>query len=121
ARELVGPERVREEAFYQLTSLRYTARRLPLVLGDIVSQLQEGKLRLRSVAEVAPEDRTQQERQSARMSLSVGFAGLLVGSSLALSSPGPRLLGLPAPAALGYAGAVAVLALILRSLWLGRK
>jgi ubiquinone biosynthesis protein len=121
AKELLGPERMREEAFYQLTSLRYTVRRLPMVLGEIVSQLQEGKLRLKTVAEVAPEDRALSERQSSRMALSVVFAGLAAGSSLALNAPGPRLLGLPAPAAVGYALAVAVLVLIVRSVWTGKS
>ncbi|AKU92262.1 ABC1 kinase family protein [Vulgatibacter incomptus] len=116
-RELYSRERLQEELFYQLTALRYTARRLPMLAGQAISDLQEGKLRLKLQAEAAPADRSLREKQVNRIVLAVLFLGLVVASSLALSAPAPLLLGLPAPAAVGYGLAAAVLAAALRAIW----
>lgn len=116
-RELYSRERLREELFYQLTSLRYTLRRLPVVVGQAVSDLQEGKLRLKVQADEAPEARLRRERQTNRIALAILFLGLAIASSLALSAPGPLLLGLPAPATVGYLLAALVLGVTLRGIW----
>jgi ubiquinone biosynthesis protein len=120
-RELYSRERMQEELFYQLTSLRYTLRRLPVVIGKAVSDLQEGKLRLKVQADEAPEVRLRRERQVNRVVLAMLFGGLSIASSLALQAPGPTLLGLPAPATIGYAMATAVLAIALRAVWRSGK
>src|SRR5690606_5727255 len=69
ARELYSRERIQEELFYQLTSLRYTVRRLPLVLGQAVSDLQEGRLRLKLQTEASQEERYHREGQLNRLIL----------------------------------------------------
>lgn len=109
ARELYSRERIQEEIFYQLTSLRYTARRIPMVVGQAISDLQDGKLRLKVMEETSPEERLRKDRQVNRLVLALVFLGAIVGGGLALGAPGPRLLGLPLPAALAYAVACGAL------------
>ncbi len=116
-RELYSRERMQEELFFQLTSLRYTLRRLPVVVGKTISDLQDGKLRLKMVADEAPEVRTSRDRQVNRVVLGLLFLGLSIASSLALQASGPMLLGLPAPATIGYVLATLVLGLTLRAVW----
>ena len=104
ARKLYSRERLQEEAFYYLTSFRYSAKRLPLVLSQLLQDLQDGRLRMRSVIETSPDERAERSEQINRMVQAVLVCGLLVASSLALYAPsGPRLLGMPAPATIGYA------------------
>ena len=103
AQRLYSKERLQEEAFYYLTSFRYTAKRLPLVLSQLVQDVQDGRLRMRTVMETSQSERSERERQINRLVLALLVCGLLVASSLALGAVGvPRLLGLPAPATLGY-------------------
>lgn len=115
AKQLYSRERLQEEVFYQLTSLRYTIRRLPVVVGQVLSDLQEGKLRLKSQYEAGPEERRRRDAQVNRLVLGVVFLGLSLASSAALFAPGPTLLGLPAPAAVGYALSVLVLGWVIRA------
>ena len=107
ARKLYSRERLQEEAFYYLTSFRYSAKRLPLVLSQLLQDLQDGRLRMRSVIESSPLERSDREMQTNRIVQALLVCGLLVGSSLALhASSVPTLLGMPAPATVGYAIAV---------------
>ncbi len=101
-RKQYSTERLREEIFHLLTAFRFTARRLPMVTGQMVSDLQDGRLRLRAVVEPSDEARRDTKRQSDRVVLAIAFCGMSIGASLALSAPGPALLGFPAPAAIGY-------------------
>jgi len=121
AKELYGRERLQEEIFYQLTALRYTARRLPVLAGQLVSDLHEGKLRLKVRAEDSEEDRERRERQVNRAVLAILCVGLAIAASLALGASGPRLLGMPLPATLGYGASLGLLAVTLRALWRSRK
>ena len=106
ARRLYSTERLQEELFYYVTSFRYSARRLPLVLGQLLQDLQDGRLKARTVLETSSEERHERERQVNRVALALLVGGLLVASSLALRAPGPTLLGFPAPATLGYLAAL---------------
>lgn len=107
ARKLYSRERLQEEAFYYLTSFRYSAKRLPLVLSQLLQDLQDGRLRMRSVIESSPLERSDREMQTNRIVQALLVCGLLVASSLALhASSVPTLLGMPAPATVGYAIAV---------------
>lgn len=117
ARDLYSRERLREELFYQLTSLRYTARRVPVVFGQLLSDLQEGKLRLKLQQEDSAEQSGRREQQHNRLVLALVFIGLALASSLALQAPGPTLLGLPAVATVGYALSLGILGGVLRSVW----
>jgi len=121
ARELYSRERIQEELFYQLTSLRYTVRRLPLVVGQAIADLQEGRLRLKLQTEASPEERYLRDLQRDRLVLAIVFAGAMLGASLALDAPLPRLLGLPWPAAIGYGLALVVLAGLWRSMRRSRR
>lgn len=104
ARRLYSRERLQEELFYYLTSFRYSARRLPLVLSQLLQDVQDGRLRMRSLIETSAEERAERERQVNRLVHGLVVCGLLVASSLALRAPdGPMLLGMPAAATVGYA------------------
>jgi len=101
-KEQYTPERLKDEAFYFLTSFRYTARRLPMVAGQLIADFQDGRLRLKSVHQLEPSDAIRLERQVNRVVLSIVFVGLILGSSVALGAGGPKLLGMPLAATLGY-------------------
>jgi ubiquinone biosynthesis protein len=116
ARAQYSRERLQEELVYFLNSFRFSIRRLPIIVGRLSSDLQEGKLRGRFIAEMTSEDRARQERQTNRITLALCFSGLVVGSSLALDSSATALLGLPFPATVGYLLALGVGGLVLWSL-----
>jgi ubiquinone biosynthesis protein len=116
ARAQYSKDRLQEELVYFLTSFRFSIRRLPMIVGRLSSDLQEGKLRARVIAEMTTEDRLRQEGQTNRVTLALVFCGLVVGSSLALDSTATPLLGMPFPATVGYLLALAVGTLVLRSL-----
>jgi ubiquinone biosynthesis protein len=116
ARAQYSREHLQEELVYFLNSFRFSIRRLPIILGQLSGDLQEGKLRAKVVAEMGDEDRARQERQINRLTLGLVFSGLVVGSSLALESKAAVLLGLPFPATIGYLLALAVGGLVLWSL-----
>lgn len=121
ARELYSRERIQEEIFYQLTSLRYTARRLPLIVGQAVTDLQEGRLRLKIQAETSPEERLARDERQNRLALAIVFAGTVVGASLALDASAPLLLGLPWPATFGYGLAAVVFGMLVRAAGKSRR
>lgn len=121
ARELYSRERIQEELFYQLTSLRYTARRLPLVVGQAVTDLQEGRLRLKLQSETSLEERYLREGQVNRLILSLLVVGSMIAASLALDAPLPKLFGLPWPAALGYGLAALLLGVLGRAMRKSRR
>jgi ubiquinone biosynthesis protein len=121
ARELYSRERIQEEIFYQLTSLRYTARRLPLIVGQAVTDLQEGRLRLKIQTEPSPEERLARDERQNRLALAIVFAGTVVGASLALDAPAPLLLGLPWPATFGYGLAALVFGVLVRAVGKSRR
>jgi ubiquinone biosynthesis protein len=109
-------DRLREELFFWLTSFRYSGRRLPLVIGQLVSELQDGTLRLRTWSEESPEDRQRADDRTNRLALAIVSGAFFVGSSLALSAEVPRVLGLPWPAFVGYVLASAAAARLLNAL-----
>ena len=113
--------RLKEEIFHLLTAFRYTARRLPLVSGQLISDLQDGRLRLRTVIENSPEDRRLQWQGTRHLSIALVFCGLFIGSSLALDAPGPEFMGVSAPAVIGYLLSLPVLGTLLMSLVFRRK
>src|SRR5690606_17671935 len=121
ARELYSRERIQEEIFYQLTSLRYTARRLPLIVGQAVTDLQEGRLRLKIQAETSPEERLARDERQNRLALATVFAGPVVGASLALDASAPLLLALPWPATFGYGLAAVVFGMLVRAAGKSRR
>jgi ubiquinone biosynthesis protein len=120
-RQQYSAKRLKEEAFHFLTAFRYSARRLPLVTAQVVSDLQEGRLRLRTVVETSPEDRRQRWQGTRHMSIALVFCGLFIGSALAMDAPGPKLLGVSAPALLGYLLSLPVLGTLLVSLMWSRR
>jgi len=95
-------ERLQQELMFWLMSFRYSSRRLPMVAGQLITELQEGKLRLRAVVEERPEDLARRDAQVNRLAQALSAGALFVGASLALSSDAPRLLGMPAPSTVGY-------------------
>ncbi len=113
---LYSKERLQEELFYWLTSFRFAARRMPVITGQLVNDLHEGRLRFKAVAELTPEDRLAQNRHWNLAALSVLTAGLFVASSLALRADTVRLLGMPAPATVGYLLSLGFLVFLARGL-----
>jgi ubiquinone biosynthesis protein len=114
-RKQYSPERWKEEAFQFVTSFRWTARRLPLLTAGLISDLQDGRLRLRAVNEWGEDERRRLDRQANRLALAVVIAGLVVGGSLALDAGGPRLLGMPAPATICYGLGAGLLLFVIRA------
>lgn len=107
-------DRMREELFFWLTSFRYSGRRLPMVVGQLVSDLQDGTLRLRTWSEMAPEDRRRADERTERIARSLLAGSLFVGSSVALSADLPGLAGVPWPAVVGYVLATGMFVRLLR-------
>jgi ubiquinone biosynthesis protein len=120
-RDQYSPDRLRAEALYFLTSFRYSARRLPMVTGQLIADFQEGKLRLKSVHQLEPGDAIRLERQINRIVLAIVFVGLILGSSIALNAPGPTLLGIPTAATIGYLMAAGVLSALVLAIRRSRK
>lgn len=95
-RSQVSPDRLKEELISYLAAFRYTTRRLPMLAGQIVSDLQSGRMRLRAIQETPRDELRRRELQVNRLVMAVGWAGSAIGGSLALDGPGPALLGVPA-------------------------
>jgi ubiquinone biosynthesis protein len=96
-RERFAPERLREEMFYTGVSLRILANRVPATVGAILSDLEQGRLRLRAkVINVQPRRarRATQRRFNQAVVAGMSMASLVAGS-LALYMDSPSFLGLP--------------------------
>ena len=109
-------DRLREELFFWITSFRYSGRKLPLVVGQLVSELQDGTLRLRTWSEASPEDRRRADERTDRLAMSLVAGSLFVGSSVALGADVPGVLGLPWPAFVGYVLAAGLLTSLLNTI-----
>ena len=94
-RSQFSPEKLREELFRYLMAFRYSARRLPMISGQLISDLQSGRLRLRGVVETPSEELRRRELQVNRLVLGVAWAASVIGGSAALFSPGPAFLDVP--------------------------
>lgn len=114
ARRMYSREHLQDELFYYVMSFRYSARRLPMLVGELVSSLQEGKLRGRLAHELVPADRARLDRVANRLALAAVFSGLILGSVLALDK-GPVRLGIELLPATGLSLAL----LVLYRLWRG--
>ena len=99
-RSQFSPDKLREELFRYLMAFRYSARRLPMLTGQLVSDLQEGRLRLRGVVETPEGELRRRELQVNRLVLGVAWAASVIGGSAALFGPGPAILDVPAIAIL---------------------
>jgi ubiquinone biosynthesis protein len=95
-------QRLQQELMFWLMSFRYSSRRLPMVMGQVITELQEGKLRLRAVVQEHPDDGERRDAQVNRLAQALVMGALFVGSSLALTADVPRILGMPAPSTIGY-------------------
>ena len=107
-RSQYSPERLRAELFFYLTSFRYSARRLPMVTGQLLADLQAGRLRLRMVPETPPEELVRREKQINRVVFALMFVGLVLGSSITLLAEGPKPFGIPVIPILGFLAASGV-------------
>lgn len=102
AARLYGKERLQEEALYWVLSFRYAAKRLPMLAGQFVTDLQEGRARIRVLNE-SDERVLKVGRDGAeQVSRAILSAGLFIAGSLALAAPGPTVGGFPVPAAACY-------------------
>jgi hypothetical protein len=72
---LYSKERLQEELFFWLTSFRFSAWPLPDLPGQMVTDLHEGRLRPKTVAEHSPEDRRRQDRNARDLALAVVTGG----------------------------------------------
>lgn len=109
-------DRLEQEALLYLGSFQYAARRLPIALGQVLSDYQEGRLKV--PVELVPGEKAAAaaERRADRVVAAVALAGLLVAAALSLPHGRPVLWGIP-PFSLVLC---ALAALVGRSLWSGR-
>ncbi|MCK6526051.1 AarF/ABC1/UbiB kinase family protein [Myxococcota bacterium] len=109
-------DRLEQEALLYLGSFQYAARRLPIALGQVLSDYQEGRLKV--PVELLPGEKAAAaaERRADRVVAAVALAGLVVAAALALPHGRPVLWGIP-PFSLVLC---ALAALVGRSLWSGR-
>lgn len=115
ATRLYGKERLQEEALYWLLSFRYAAKRLPMLAGQFVTDLQEGRARLRVVSEPTDRELDRRSRDNQRLGQSILSAAWVVAFALALDVEGPRIAGMPVPSV------VCLLMAGLSALWPDRK
>jgi len=101
-RSQFSPEKLREELYQYLMAFRYSARRLPMLSGQLISDLQAGRLRLRGVVETPPDELRRRELQVNRAILGLAWAASAIGGSAALFSPGPAILEIPVIAILMF-------------------
>lgn len=96
-KERFAPERMREEIFYTGVSLRILANRLPAMVGSILADLEQGRLKLRVQSmhrTTRRARRAAQRRFLQNVIAGMAIASLLAGS-MASAMQGPTLLGLP--------------------------
>ncbi len=105
-------ERLREELFFWLTSFRYSGRRLPMLFGQIVSEAQDGSLRIRTWSEQSDTDRELADERTNRMAMALVCSSLFLAGSLAIGHGSPVWLGLPLPSLVGYGMALGLLGLL---------
>ena len=108
-------ERLREELFFWLTSFRYSGRRLPMLVGQLVSEAQDGSLRIRTWSERSERDRDLADERTNRLAMAAVSGCLFIAGSLAIGHGEPVWLGLPLPALVGYGMALSLLWLFWRA------
>lgn len=114
--------RLQRELLYWALSFRYSGRRLPVVIGSLMEDLQEGRLRLKTVVETPPAEQRRADERTNRMAMAVTAAGLFLAGSVALTSELPRLWpGLPLPTTLAWGLGVATWASLVRAVRASRR
>jgi len=94
-KERFRPDRVKEEAFYTVVTLRTLARRLPGAVSQVLDDLQDQRLRIEVLHRyTAADQRSRNMRHVQALVLAMSVASLL-GGTIALQQYGPTLLGVP--------------------------
>jgi ubiquinone biosynthesis protein len=106
-------------------ALRATAgavARLPNDLAQLLRRARRGKVQLGIEMPDLRRTGNQLDRAASRLALALVTAALIIGSSIVMTvDGGPRLLGLPAFGLVGFIASVIGGAMLLRSVWRGRR
>ena len=106
AKNRLAPKRIAHRASRYLWQLARIANRAPKVIAKLLNQFMAGKLGI-SVEHRGMENFTLElERASNRLAFSIILAGIIVGSSLVLTTQaGPMLYGMPLMGVIGFCAA----------------
>ena len=103
-KEKLSPGNVVKDARAYLLSLLHLSRNLPRDLKEIVTRINRGTMKIDLEHRGLDRLITELDKASNRLSSSLIIAALLVGSAIIVNSDkGPKLLGFPFLAFLGYA------------------
>jgi ubiquinone biosynthesis protein len=92
-REGFAPDRLKEELFYAVITLRSLQRRIPTALTQLIDDLQQQRLELRVLAVRPREELVTEHRRMTQLLIVAMSVASLIGGSLALDIDGPSLLG----------------------------
>jgi ubiquinone biosynthesis protein len=92
-REGFAPDRLKEELFYTVITLRSLQRRMPTALTQLIDDLQQQRLELRVLAVRPREELVTEHRRMTQLLIVAMSVASLLGGSLALDIRGPSLLG----------------------------
>ncbi len=106
-RDRFRPDRLREELFYTVISLRTLQKRVPAVLSQLMDDIQQRQLEVNVVARRPREERLSEHRRMTQMLIASMSIASLIGGSLALDMGGPALLGVPWVSWILYASSAA--------------
>ncbi len=106
-RDRFKPDRLREELFYTVISLRTLQRRAPAVLSQLMDDIQQRQLEVNVVSHRPREERLSEHRRMTQMLIASMSIASLLGGSLALGMDGPDLLGVPWVSWILYASSAA--------------
>ena len=101
-----GQERMQQEMFYYLGGLSRIARRLPTALHELVTDLEERRLRIGVDLRLTPPLKEELRRTEDRRLVTAFSIGAMFTATMALPHHPAILAGLPLLSLIGYTGAV---------------
>lgn len=94
-RDRYSPERLNKEYFYYLSAFARLAQRLPTAIGQLVTDIEERRLKMTSEVTLTPVLREEWKRIEERRLLTAVAMGTLIAGTMAFPHGHPVLLGLP--------------------------
>jgi len=111
-KERYSPERMNREFFFYLTSFARLAHRLPIAISQLISDLEERRLKLTIDLNLPPPMREELRRVEDRRLIAALVVGGMVSGALALEHGRHRLFGLPMLSLLFFLGASGLVVLL---------
>lgn len=101
-KERYSPERINKEYYYYLSAAARLAQRLPTAIGQLVTDIEERRLKFTNEIRLQPDVAQQWQRQEDRRLLVAISLGFMVCGTLALGHGLPVLLGIPSISLICY-------------------